>query len=333
MRGYISSKDLKVGRKLLSFNNKSIMKNCNIFLIFFGAIGLFTNCSKEPIYPLPPPVQFKNWSGIKDTVFNFTGTLSQEPCKIRAVSNYSVLFNGADTATSIRISFTNNSLGLEDFIFKFVHSKKNINGAYDKLSIVNVYTETNKAVFESKDIVIDSLYFETTSLNNLFEFEIKNLHVDFHTTSTSTLIQNIQGEIISTNLKVQKTYFQLYQKGKEVPTEKELLNVDLKGGGEYNPRPLFDYIPDLRNPNDLLFLNIPTKMVEQLLQTDVQSNLQYRSKGKFIPASSGIAHVHSFYYKNSIHLTGSNWHFKDTNTLSTVLLIDSLKLQFYSMPF
>ena len=151
--------------------------------------------------------------------------------------------------------------------------------------------------------------------------------------TTSVIQKNTRFKIETPKINVLKSYFYLFQKGKLVSTDKELLNVDLKGGNEFYPTPLIDYRPDIKSPNDFFFLTIPTNSLENNPNFDVKSYLKYSKKGKFFTPQSGTIDVKKFHFKNSINMEGRNWYFKDTALNTNILIIDSLKLQYFNMPF
>ncbi len=310
------------------------MKNCYHKFLKLAIIILspiFWGCAKEPIFELPPALVFQSWLEFKDTNWNGSGLINNLKTDFKAVSNYVVLSGGSDTSISIRINFEKNSANIEQMAFKFRKGLSQNGGLFKSNSIENIFIETNNAVFNSNDIKIDSISFELAESSKNKTYEIKNFTFKASTSSISQV--NIQVSITSNSFEVLQSYFDYYQKGKKVQTEKELLNVDLKGGGEYNPKPLFDYKPDLRNPNDFMFLNIPTESLRNAPNFNVKDYLKYSKKGKFFPAESGTISIESFYFKNSINLSGKNWVFNDTTVNSNIITIDSLRLQQFSMPF
>lgn len=294
-------------------------------------LGILWGCAKEPIFKLPPPLVFQSWLEFKDTQWNGKLDIQSNSVDIKSVSNYVVLSNGMDTSISIRINLAKNSYNIEQFAFKFRKSLAKNGNEFGINSIENVFIETNNAIFNSIDIKIDTIFFQLfeSKVNNTYY--IKNLI--FKATTTSSSQVNTQLDLKASQFEILQSYFYYYQKGKIVDTEKELLNVDLKGGGEYSPKPLFDYKPDLRNPNDFMFLNIPTESLKNAPNYNAKAFLQYSKKGKFYPAESGNIHVEKFYFKNSINMTGKNWVFNDTASKTNIITIDSLRLQHFSMPF
>jgi hypothetical protein len=290
-----------------------------------------SSCKREPVFVLPPPLELKSWLNVKDTNWNNTVSIFNETVNAKVVSNFLVIANGADTSISVRMNFADNTEQVQQVAFKFRKSKSTNGSTFGANSIENVFIETAFGIYDNVDISVDSIRFEFKNNPLKNEYVIENFFFKAHTTSTTQ--KNTSFTLKSNQLGILKSYFYLYQKGKLVSTEKELLNVDLKGGGEYAPKPLVDYKPDLKNPNDLLFLSIPTESLENRPNYDIKNALKYNKKGKFFPAESGTINVNSFYFKNSIRFSGKNWVFKDTILNTPIITIDSLNLQFYSMPF
>jgi hypothetical protein len=298
----------------------------NIFKVVIILV-LFGGCAKEPIYEIPPPIILKSWLEYQDTNWNGLINVNSIPVKVKCVSNFIV--NGADTSVSVRFNFASSSV--EQVAIKFSRSLALNGNEFTASSIENVFIETNNAIYSSNDIKIDSIYFK------LLESKIKNTYVieDFYfTVKTNSISQpNTQFKLEASSFQVLKSFFYYYEKGKLVGTEKALLNVDLKGGNEFSPNPLVDYKPDLRNPNDLLFITIPTESLLNSPDYEARNSIRYRKKGKFYPANLGTINVQKFYYRNSIYMTGKNWVINDTTENTNIITIDSMRLQHFAMPF
>ena len=291
-------------------------------------LALFGGCAKEPIFKIPPPISLKSWLEYQDTNWNGLVKVNSLPVNVKAVSNY-VVFNGADTSISIRINFANSKV--EQVAIKFRKDLAKNGNEFTVDCVENVFIETFNAVYSSNDIKVDSIYFK------LLESKVNNTYIleDFYfTAKTNSVSQpNTQFRLESDKLEILKSFFYYFEKGKKIDTEKELLNVDLKGGNEFAPNPLVDYKPDLRNPNDLLFINIPTESLLNAVDYDARNSIRYSKKGKFHLAKSGSISVQQFYYNKSIYLTGKNWVINDTITNTNLITIDSVRLQHFAMPF
>ncbi len=294
-------------------------------------LSLIGGCAKEPIYEIPPPVIIKSWLEYKDTNWNGLINVNTKPVRVKSVSNFVVISNGADTSLSIRFNFSNINSNLEQVAIKFKKGLAKNGNQYTSNSIENVYVETYNAVFFSNDIKIDSIYFRLTDFPANNTYTVEDLYFTAKTNSISQ--PNTQFTLEASSLQVLKSFFYYYEKGKKVNTEKELLNVDLKGGNEFSPSPLLDYKPDLRSPNDLFFINIPTESLINAPDFDAKNAIRYSKKGKFHPAQNGTINVQKFHYKNSIYMTGKNWVVNDTTLNTNIISIDSVRLQQFAMPF
>ncbi len=297
------------------------------FLIFLIAL---VGCSKEPKFIMPDALDFKSWLVYRDTNWNGRLFLENESVDVKSVSNFSVLSGGFDTSIVIKMLVGKNSRGLEQVVFRFRKFSGGSALDYSKSSIENIYLENGTHIFSGSEIQIDSISFLLLE-NSFANYELKNFSLSLNTVSNNKPKLNYR--INSGTLKVDRTYLNIYNKGKVEGLDKELFNVDLKGGNEYNPRPIVDFKHDLFAPNDFVLLNLPTESLNSGKSYDVSRNIQLSRKGKFYAATNGSVRVIDFFYKSSLRFKGYNWEFVDNATGAALLKLDSLDLQYFSMPF
>ena len=303
-------------------------------LKFFSPVLIFlmllVGCSKEPKFSMPDALDFKSWLQYKDTNWNGQLNLANESVDVKSVSNFSVLSGGFDTSIVIKMLVGKNSRGLEQVVFRFRKSSGGSAMDYSKSSIENIYLENGTHIFSGSEIQIDSISFLLLE-NSFANYELKNFSLSLNTVSINKPKLNYR--INSGTLKVDRTYLNIYKKGKVEGLDKELFNVDLKGGNEYNPRPLVDFKHDLFSPNDFVLLNFPTESLNVGRSYDVSKNIQLSKKGKFYAATNANVSVSDFFYKSSLRFKGYNWEFIDNSSGAVLLKLDSLDLQYFSMPF
>jgi hypothetical protein len=287
-------------------------------------------CAKEPVFVIPAPQNFISWLEYKDTNWNGSLNVGNQMIRVKAVSNYTVLSGGFDTSVSVKFSFESNTLGLEQIVIKYRSSAVRSSGFLGKESIENVYLENKTHVYSGSEVSFDSASFKRREKSSS-EFELLDLNFKLKTISSSKPIINISLE--STTLKVENTFFHIYKKGKFESIDRELYNVDLKGGNEYAPRPLVDFKHDLLAPNDFVLINTPTEALKSSEFYDISRNIQLSKKGKFYKATTGEILVDHFYYKYGYRFKVRSFNFMDSSTMSTLLKIDSMELQFFAMPF
>jgi hypothetical protein len=276
---------------------------------------------------MPDAVDLKSWLQYKDTNWNGRLFLQNESVDVKLVSNYTV---GLDTSIFVKLSFGKNSSGLEQVVFRF---QKSLGGAgfnYTKSNIENIYLENANEVYSGSEVKIDSMSFSLIE-NSSTKYELKNFFLKAKTVTMNK--PKLNYVINSSDLKVERTYFNIYNKGKMDGIDKELYNVDLKGGSEYNPRPLVDFKHDIFSPNDFVLLNFPTEALSVGRSYDVSKNIQLSKKGKFYAATNANVSVSDFFYKSSLRFKGYNWEFIDNSSGAVLLKLDSLDLQYFSMPF
>ncbi len=301
---------------------------------FFSPVIIFfivlVGCSKEPKFIMPDALNLKSWLEYKDTNWNGQLNISNESVNVKSVSNFSVLSGGLDTSIVIRVSFGENSRGLERVVFRFRKSFGGSSWDYSKSSIENIYLENGTHIYGGSEIQIDSISFVLFE-KSFVDYELKNFSFSLNTVSNNKPKLNYR--INSGSLKVDRTYLNIFKKGKVEGLDKELFNVDLKGGNEYNPRPLVDFKHDIFSPNDFVLVNFPTEALNVGRSYDVSKNIQLSRKGKFYAAKSASVRVDDFFYKSSLRFKGYNWEFIDNSTGAVLLKLDSLDLQYFSMPF
>jgi len=292
-----------------------------IFLI------VLVGCSKEPKFIMPDALDFKSWLVYKDTNWNGRLFLENESVDVKSVSNFSV---GLDTSIVVKFSFGKNKSGLEKVVFRF---RKSLGGAglyYSKFNIENIYLENGTEIYIGSEVKIDSMSFSLAE-NSSTKYELKNFFLTLQTLTNNKPKLNFR--IKSSDLKVERTYFNIYKKGKLEGIDKESYNVDLKGGSDYSPRPLVDFKHDIFSPNDFVLVNFPTEALNVGRSYDVSKNIQLSRKGKFYAATNASVRVDDFFYKSSLRFKGYNWEFIDNSTGTVLLKLDSLDLQYFSMPF
>lgn len=295
-----------------------------IFLI------LLVGCSKEPRFSMPDALDLKSWLEYKDTNWNGLLHITNESVDVKSVSNYSVLSGGFDTSIVIKISVGKNSSDLELLVFRFRKSLKGIGLDYSKPSIENIYLENRSHGYSGSEIQIDSISFSLIE-NSFDKYELKNLFLSLKTVTKAK--PKVNYSVNASKLNVDRTYFNFFKKGKVEGLDRELYNVDLKGGSEYNPRPTIDFKHDLLSPNDFVFLNFPTESLTSGRSYDVSKNVQLSKKGKFYAATNANVKVSDFFYKSSLRFKGYNWVITDISSGAMLLKLDSLDVQYFAMPF
>jgi hypothetical protein len=287
-----------------------------------------TGCKEEPIYQISPPLTFISWASFVDTNYNTVFFLNNKPVRAKVVSNF-IALSPLDTQTSIRVNFEQNETRIQSFVVKFRNKSNSLD--YNKNDIVNIYAETEIAIYNANDIVLDSSKFQYVNNRNLYLALFSNSHFEFHTTSVSQ--PNLTISISNSQSNVLNSYFKIYTKNKWVQLDRELWNVDLKGGSEYNPTPLIDFIPDVRFFRDYVFSTVPTKCLNNELYWDIERNCQYNKSGKFHVANSAKINVSEYYFKDKITAAGEGWQFTDSTTMTTLIKVDSLQFRYHYMPF
>lgn len=299
---------------------------CGIFMSLLA----FNSCKKEPIFQLPPAQNFTSWLEFKDTIWNGVMEMGVQKVRVKTVSNFTVLSGGFDTSVSVKFTMDNNQMGVEQVVIKYRRSAVKSSGVFGSESIENIYLESNTHIYVGSELSIDTVSFRTKSISES-KFELIDFTLGFKSVSTTKPVINLN--LNSGKIQVENTFFHIFKKGKVESIDRELYNVDLKGGNEYSPRPLLDFRHDLSAPNDFVLMNVPTDVLTQEKSVDVFRNLQLSKKGKFYTAVSGDIQVGMFYYKYGFGFKGLNWSFTDSSTMSSLLKIDSMELQFFGMPF
>ncbi len=305
------------------------MKRLNFSnLIFIAILSIFigSSCKEEPIYNIPPPLTFTSWATYVDTNFNTVFQVNNKPVRAKIVSNF-IALSPLDTQTSIRINFEKNDARIQSFVLKFRNKSNSLD--YNKNDIVNIYAETEIAIYNANDIVLDSSKFQYINNPKNYSANFNNSYFKFHTTSPSQ--PNLTIVISNNQSSVLNSFFKIYTKNKWTQLDRELWNVDLKGGSEYNPTPLVDFIPDVRFFKDYVFSSVPTKCLNNTTVWDIERNCQFNKSGKFHVASSAKIKVSEYYFKDKITANGEAWQFTDSSTMTSLIKVDSLQFRYHAI--